>query len=231
VLDTLGTCGGLLGLVSCIIPLVYHLSRYRKSWCLSCICFIIPAGTMAGFGVLIWLYWERGQSAVSAIAIILVIALIITGWVWGFSSSLKRKVCFGYNCYRCSCCSCCSCCPCCSFVFKKCNKWTKNRGASMEKKCQEYYCCCGCCYCCRHCWYQFCTSCNRILCGIYECYPWDCLCDICKSLLCSSCCKGNIETSQCQICLETGDNNTIKRVMIPVTRREPNRLNKRDTRH
>ena len=223
VLNTLGTCGGLLGLISCIIPLVYYLSHYRRSCYLSCICFIIPAGTMAGFGVLIWRYWERGQSASSAITIILVIVLVITGWVWGFSSSFKRKVCFDYDYYRCPCCGW----SCCSSVFEKCNKWTKNGGESMEKKCQKYYCCCRCC----HCWHLFCLSCNRILCRIYKCYPWDCLSDIWKNFCCLFFRKNNIETSQCQICLEMGDNSTVKQVMSPVTRHEPNGLKKWDTQH
>lgn len=56
VLDTLGTCGGLLGIISSIVPFVYYLSYYKRCFWLSCCCCILlPSIPLAALGYIIYL--------------------------------------------------------------------------------------------------------------------------------------------------------------------------------
>ncbi|UJR18456.1 hypothetical protein I4U23_005361 [Adineta vaga] len=91
VLDAIGVSGGLLGLVSCIVPLVYYVSYFRKRWWwISFFCVIIPLTPIGVFIFLIlWLY-PQVLSVLTIIAFSLAITMTCGGWLWALSSSCAK---------------------------------------------------------------------------------------------------------------------------------------------
>jgi hypothetical protein len=101
VLDAIGVSGGLLGIVSCIVPLVYHLSYFKnRCWGISIFCAILPLLPIAAFILLI--IWESPEvvSVVTIIAFSLVITMTCGGWIWAVYSS-SPGCCFdASSCYK-----------------------------------------------------------------------------------------------------------------------------------
>ncbi|CAF3770163.1 unnamed protein product [Rotaria sp. Silwood1] len=92
VLDTLGTCGGLLAIVASIVPLTYYLSyNRRKWWKISCLCIILPILPIAALGVALWLEWPRGISQLASTVFGVAIPMVVIGWCWGLHRSYKSK--------------------------------------------------------------------------------------------------------------------------------------------
>ncbi|CAF3193498.1 unnamed protein product [Rotaria socialis] len=82
VLDALGTCGGLLGIVSCIFPLVYYMPYYKKYHWGSCLCIILPIGGALGLALTLWATWDDGLSQLGTTVFIVLVIMIVIGWSW-----------------------------------------------------------------------------------------------------------------------------------------------------
>ena len=82
VLNTLGICGGLLGIVASIVPFTYYLSRYRNRFYLSVLCGIVPLIPIGMLGFIIWYTQPQAPSQIAIIVMALVILMVSIGWVW-----------------------------------------------------------------------------------------------------------------------------------------------------
>ncbi|UJR07071.1 hypothetical protein I4U23_011359 [Adineta vaga] len=74
VLDAIGVSGGLLGLVSCIVPLVYYVSYFRKRW----------------WWISFFCLYPEVLSVLTIIAFSLAITMTCGGWLWALSSSCAK---------------------------------------------------------------------------------------------------------------------------------------------
>ncbi|CAF4400435.1 unnamed protein product, partial [Rotaria magnacalcarata] len=152
VLDTLGTCGGLLGIVSCIVPLVYYLSYYKRCHLASCLCIILPIGGVLGLALMLWVTWYDGPSQLGITVVSVVIVMIAIGWCWALwrscssheseSSCIPRCSCFApKGCqYSRGCCHY-RCCFCLFHIF--CGKYTWYPWACIRDF-WKYLCCMFC---------------------------------------------------------------------------------------
>ena len=160
VLDTLGTCGGLLGLVSSIVPIVYYLSYHKKCCCPFSLTWIMPLLTPAALGFLFWYSRPLGPSVLAIMALSVVIGMVFVGWVWAAERSCRgSKTCL----QRFSKCCCCKI-PCLARLF-----------SILGRSSKFYPWCCSCCSCCTSetsVFYRCCHSnfpcCNKCL---------DCCCE------------------------------------------------------
>ena len=80
VLGTIGTCGGLLGIMSSIVPFVYYLSFCKKHGYLSLLWFILPALACGALGVTIWRLLPQGISQLGAMFFAVLIMMVLLGW-------------------------------------------------------------------------------------------------------------------------------------------------------
>lgn len=82
VLDTIGTCGGLLGIVSCIVPLVYYITKARKSCVWLIICILLPlAPTGALIGIIVYMQPDA-PSMLTVFTLAIVIAMTLFAYLW-----------------------------------------------------------------------------------------------------------------------------------------------------
>ena len=144
VLEAIGTCGGLIGIIASIVPLVYYFSYYKKNLKLNLVCIILPLGPFVAGGVVFWYSQPEGPSNLTVITFAVVIAMSVIGWSWAFyrsyfSSESKNKCCTQFlQCkWPSKCCSL----KCCSCIRKfLCRKY------KYYPWCCFYYCCCrNCC--------------------------------------------------------------------------------------
>ena len=89
VLDTLGTCGGLLGLVSSIVPIVYYLSYHKNCCCPFSLTWIVPLLAPAALAFLVWYSRPLGPSVLAIITLVVVIGMVFVGWVWAAERSCR----------------------------------------------------------------------------------------------------------------------------------------------
>ncbi|CAF1429163.1 unnamed protein product [Adineta steineri] len=84
VLNAIGVSGGLLGLVSSIVPLVYYLSYFEKPFrCMSWLGVIPLLGVWAGFLCFIFITHPK-QPVLTVLTCLLLIGMIYVGWGWAF---------------------------------------------------------------------------------------------------------------------------------------------------
>lgn len=105
VLDTLGTCGGLLGIISSIVPFVYYLSYYKRNCYLSAVCIILPLLPVAALSFTIWFTLPEGPSQLTIVVFSVVIAMVFIGWCWAVYRSYSadessRDALKKYSCCR-----------------------------------------------------------------------------------------------------------------------------------
>ena len=157
VLDTLGVCGGLLGLVSSVVPLVYYLSYYKKCACPFSVTWIVPLIPPAALGVVVWYTQPVGPSILAIVTLSVFITMVFLGWSWAARRSCKWR-----SCVEMFCC-------CCSKISIR-----KDRCFCLTQKSKSYpWCCCTCgnapnahgCYkfcrrnpCCWNKWLDFCCE-------------------------------------------------------------------------
>ena len=144
VLDTLGTCGGLLGLVSSIVPIVYYLTYHKNCCCPFSVTWIVPLLTPAALGFLGWYASPLGPSILAVITLSVVIAMVFVGWTWATARSFKDSRCCPKLCPKRNCCE--------AFPFKR---FFSKLGQPSDS--YPWCCCPGCssnvniCYrCCYH---------------------------------------------------------------------------------
>jgi hypothetical protein len=129
VLETTGISAGLLGLIACIIPLVYYISYYKKRfWWMSIICLILPLGTIGVFIAVIIATYPQPVSVLTIITFSILIAMTSVGWIWAFFSSYYWRL--EHNDAKCCCAESDRCKKCCSHL-----SW-------CLKPYQNYPCCC-----------------------------------------------------------------------------------------
>jgi hypothetical protein len=102
VLEKIGTCGGLLGIISCVVPLVYYISYYEscpwKGW----FWIWVPLSPFIAL-IVIGLYIRPSKpSMLTVISLSLVFFMALGGWIWAMFSAYKTKPKYGkYSCNRC----------------------------------------------------------------------------------------------------------------------------------
>ncbi|CAF3678941.1 unnamed protein product [Rotaria socialis] len=155
VLDTLGTCGGLLGIISCIVPLVYYLSYNKKHNWLSCFCIVIPLSGFGGLAWMLWYTWDARPSQLAVTAFAVAVSMMTIGWLWAvWRACFLKGADGGCSCYafqdqnRCHCpkwllkkLCCCKLCYCCCHIV--CGKYTYYPWACLRDF-WKYFCCCCC---------------------------------------------------------------------------------------
>ena len=106
VIDTLGTCGGLLGLVSLIVPFVYYLSFYKKCACPFSVTWIVLLIPPLALALVIWHTHPVGPSVLAIVMLSVVITMVCIGWCWaaqrscGCPEKCCSKVCCNYSCWQ-----------------------------------------------------------------------------------------------------------------------------------
>ena len=90
VLEAVGVSGGLLGIISCVVPLVFYASYYRKKlrW-FSMLCVVLPLMVIAAF---IWVIYDAHPQKVSLLTILtfsLLIFMTCGAWIWAIIKSFK----------------------------------------------------------------------------------------------------------------------------------------------
>jgi hypothetical protein len=100
VLEKIGTCGGLLGIISCVVPLVYYISYYEscpwKGW----LWIWVPLSPFIAL-IIIGLYMRPAKpSMLTVISLSLVFCMALGGWIWAMFAAYKKK----YKKYPCNCC-------------------------------------------------------------------------------------------------------------------------------
>jgi hypothetical protein len=98
VLDTLGICGGLLGLISSIVPLVYYISYYKNCVCSLSVTWIIPCIPPAVLGYVAWDTHPAGPSVLTLILLSVLITMVCVGWSWAARRSCDPKTCSELRC-------------------------------------------------------------------------------------------------------------------------------------
>ena len=161
VLDTLGTCGGLLGIIASIVPVTYYLSYYTKCACPMTVTWILPCSPVGLLAFVVWYTWPLGPSATTVVVLSVVITMVFIGWSWAVRRSCDLPPLLGLESCQCGC------------FINRCCGWYRG------------YCCCECCRsCCPECI-------RPILTGKSKSYPWCCVrcncCTICDDS-CYECC-------------------------------------------
>lgn len=87
VLETIGICGGLIGIISSIVPLTFHCSRHRKCLFQSFFCIILPLGAVAMLFATTLIDDDEVPTSVALMFSCLLIVLLTFGWVWAFRLS------------------------------------------------------------------------------------------------------------------------------------------------
>ncbi|CAF1508429.1 unnamed protein product [Adineta steineri] len=93
-LNSIGVSGGLLGLISCIVPLVFYLSYFRKKcWGISILCIILPACTIVAFILVSTLLIQAPErpSVLTVLTFSLFITMTSGGWGWAVYTSWSRR--------------------------------------------------------------------------------------------------------------------------------------------
>ena len=93
VLDTLGICGGLLGLISSVVPLVYYLSYYKKCACPLSVTWIVPCIPPSILGLVVWHTHPVGPSVLSIVTLSVFITMVFLGWSWAAWRSCHHESC------------------------------------------------------------------------------------------------------------------------------------------
>ncbi|CAF1474691.1 unnamed protein product [Adineta steineri] len=94
-LNSIGVSGGLLGLISCIVPLVFYLSYFRKKcWGISILCIILPACTIVAFILVSTLLIQAPErpSVLTILTFSLFITMTAGGWGWAVYTSWSRRL-------------------------------------------------------------------------------------------------------------------------------------------
>ena len=89
VLEAVGVTGGLLGIVACIVPLVFYLSFYKRVWRTSIICVILPLMVSGVFGVVSWYAQPQVVSLLTIITFSLLIFMTCGAWIWAIVKSFR----------------------------------------------------------------------------------------------------------------------------------------------
>lgn len=92
VIDTIGICGGLMGVISSIVPLVFYLSRYKACLGLSFSFIVIPLTIIALMIAISRASFigPEGLSTLAWIVFCLLLFMTLFGWIWGFVKSWQE---------------------------------------------------------------------------------------------------------------------------------------------
>ncbi|CAF2118434.1 unnamed protein product [Rotaria magnacalcarata] len=142
VLDTLGICGGLLGIVACIVPLVYYLSYNKNHNWLTCLCIVIPLSGFGGLAWMLWYTWDDRPSQLAITAFAVAISMMTIGWLW----AVWRAFVGPNRCFHVKWClkkrRCCKLCYCCCHIV--CTKYKRYPWECLWDFWRYFCCCCGC---------------------------------------------------------------------------------------
>jgi hypothetical protein len=89
VLNAIGVSGGLLGIVTCIVPLVYYVSFFKKHRWMSICGIIWPLSTIIVFILIIIWTLPEAISVLTIITFSLLITMTCGGWLWAVYSSFS----------------------------------------------------------------------------------------------------------------------------------------------
>ena len=92
VVEVVGICGGLMGVLSSIVPLVYYLTRQKACLCVSLSFILLPIGIIILMIVISRASFigPEGLSTLSWIIFSLLIFMTGIAWIWGFIKSWQN---------------------------------------------------------------------------------------------------------------------------------------------
>lgn len=104
VLEKIGICGGLLGIISCIVPFIYYISHYasnpRKGWLWIWVP-LLPIIALITIGI----YMRPARpSMLAVISLALIFCMALGGWIWAMFSAYRKF----YKKNPCHCCRFCT---------------------------------------------------------------------------------------------------------------------------
>lgn len=91
VIDVIGVSGGLLGIISCIIPLVYYISAYKDQPYKAFFWIWLPFLPLVALLVIQNYTGPMQISILAKICLIIVFCLGFVAWLWAFISMYKKK--------------------------------------------------------------------------------------------------------------------------------------------